>query len=157
MKTLITLLITLLALMIGSSAIADEDKRAINQLYADWRQAVETANIPQYVSVLAQDVRLMPPDADAIIGKDGYGAFLEPVFAAATYRIDVEMMPEIEVIGDIAVAEYEYVIHLDLKEGAEITQPGAITVSRSHNRYFDVLRRNSDGQWRVWRHLWRAL
>ena len=134
-----------------------EDKVAIEQVYADWRAAVETADIPGYVSVLADDVKLMPPDADAIVGKDGYGAFLVPVFDAATYNIDVIGDFEIDVFGDTAIAEYEYVIHLSMKEGAEITEPGAITAAQSHNRYFDVLRRNKTGEWQVWRHLWRTL
>lgn len=145
-----------LSVLISNSVFAgDED--AIRQLYADWRTAVEHADIPGYVSVLAQDVKLMPPDADAIVGKDGYGDFLVPVFSAATYRIEVIGDFDIEVMGDLAVAEYEYVIHLSMKEGAEITEPGAITATRSQNRYFDVLKRDRAGEWRVWRHLWRTL
>lgn len=138
-------------------ADSDKDKDSIESLYADWRTAVETADIPGYVSVLASDVKLMPPDSEAILGKDGYGDFLVPVFAAATYKIDVIGDFEIEVLGDIAVAEYEYVIHLNMKEGAELNEPGAITAARSHNRYFDVLRKDREGEWRIWRHLWRTL
>ncbi|MBO6557104.1 MAG: DUF4440 domain-containing protein [Pseudomonadales bacterium] len=149
-----------LALLVGAPSIAadgSEEKAAIEQVYANWREAVETADIPGYVSVLASDVKLMPPDADAIVGKAGYGAFLVPVFAAATYDIDVIGDFEIDVFGDTAVAEYEYIIELSMKEGAEITEPGAITAARSHNRYFDVLRKNRAGEWEIWRHLWRTL
>ena len=147
----------LLALLSGAGASAGDNVMAINKVYADWRRAVENADIPGYVAVLAEDVRLMPPDADAIAGKDGYGAFLEPVFAAASYRIEVIRPPQVEVVGDLAVAEYEYVIHLSMKAGAEISEPGAITAARSHIRYFDVLRRNAAGAWLVWRHTWRTL
>jgi len=149
-------ILLLLVLLFCNGAMAN-DEDAIRQLYADWRAAVEQADIPGYVSVLAQDVKLMPPDADAIVGKDGYGDFLVPVFAAATYRIEVIGDFDIEVMDDIAVAEYEYVIHLAMKEGAEITEPGAITAARSQNRYFDVLRKDRSGEWCVWRHLWRTI
>ena len=114
----------LLTLLPGAGVSAGDNVMAINKVYADWRRAVENADIPGYVAVLAEDVRLMPPDADAIAGKDGYGAFLEPVFAAASYRIEVIRPPQVEVVGDLAVAEYEYVIHLSMKAGAEISEAG---------------------------------
>lgn len=156
MRARLTLLL-LLTLLPGADPAADDDIAAINQVYADWRRAVLRADIPGYVAVLAEDVRLMPPDADAIVGKGRYAAFLEPVFAAASYRIEVVLSPQVEVVGDLAVAEYEYVIHLAMRDGAEISEPGAITAARSHNRYFDVLRRNQTGDWLVWRHTWRTL
>ena len=60
------------------------------------------------------------------------------------------------VIDYIAVAEYEYVIHLDLKDASQgITEAGALTESRTEARYFDVLRKNEAGEFRVWRHTWQ--
>lgn len=132
------------------------DVTAIDNLYANWRKAVESGDIPGYVAVLDSDVRLLPPGAEAIVGAANYGKFLEPVFAAATYRIEVLRMPVIEVIGDVATAEYDYVIHLDLKNPEEgVQQAGALTASRTSARYIDVLRRNEKGEWRVWRHAWQ--
>lgn len=134
----------------------DDDVRAIEALYAAWRDAVERADIPAYVSVLDPDVRLLPPGADPIVGAANYAGFLEPVFAAADYRIEVLRPPQVEVAGDMAVAEYEYVIHLALKDaGTGVTEPGALTAERTAARYFDVLRRQDDGSWGVWRHLWQ--
>jgi ketosteroid isomerase-like protein len=131
------------------------DLRQIEALYASWREAVETGNIAQYVAVLHPQVRLLPPGAEAIVSAAGYGRFLEPVFASADYRIEVIRPPQFEILGDVAVAEYEYVIHLTLKDpGSGITEPGALTAERTAARYFDVLRRLPDGQWRVWRHMW---
>ncbi len=137
------------------------DRDAIDALYARWRKAVEAADIPGYVSVLHPDVRLMPPGAPDIVSAASYGAFLGPVFQDASYRIEVLAMPEIEVLGDAAVARYEYAIHLSLKDPSrQISEPGALTASRTASRYFDVLRRIDDGgtggSWRVWRHTWNA-
>lgn len=133
------------------------DIAAIDALYARWRTAVEGADIPGYVSVLHPDVRLMPPGAADIVSAAAYEAFLGPVFADATYRIEVLAMPEIEILGDVAVARYEYAIHLALKDPARgISEPGALTASRTASRYFDVLRRMPNGQWGVWRHTWNA-
>ncbi len=129
----------------------------IAQLYADWRKAVESADIPGYVRALHADVTLLPPGAADIKGAAHYAGFLGPVFDSATYRIEVVSPPAVEVLGDIAVARYEYVIHLKLKNpGQAVTEPGALTASRTAARYFDVLRRRADGGWAVWKHTWNA-
>ena len=133
-----------------------QDSQAISDLYQRWRVAVAAADIPGYLQALDQEVHLLPPGAEAIVGASTYGAFLKPVFTAADYRIEVIKAPVVEVLGDLAVAEYEYVIHLDLKNPGEgVSEPGALTASRSQLQYFDVLRRQADGGWRVWRHTWR--
>jgi len=141
-----------------STAYADKtaDVAAIDSLYADWRKAVESADIDGYVAVLDTNVRLLPPDAEAIVGAESYRKFLGPVFAGANYRIEVERSPVIEIHGDTALAEYDYVIHLALKnQNQGIQQAGALTAERTAARYIDVLRRNSEGQWRVYRHAWQ--
>jgi len=149
-----SLLITSTASSSTVTSSHDADIDEIDALYATWREAVETADIPKYVSVLHPDVRLLPPGAAAIVGAENYGRFLEPVFAAADYRIEVIEPLTIELLGDLAVAEYAYVIHLDMKAGAQgISEPGALTDERTTARYFDVLKK-VDGSWRVWRHLW---
>lgn len=148
------LLIASAASSSGATSRHDADVREIDALYATWREAVETADIPKYVSVLHPEVRLLPPGAAAIVGAANYGSFLEPVFAAADYRVEVVEPHKIEVLGDLAVAEYAYVIHLDMKAEAQgISEPGALTDARTAARYFDVLKK-VDGRWRVWRHLW---
>jgi ketosteroid isomerase-like protein len=149
-------------LFVASTASATEpvspqtDEQAIDALYANWRRAVEHADIPGYVAVLHEEVRLLPPGAEPIVGAASYAKFLEPVFAAANYRIEVVRSPAIEVFGDVALAEYEYVIHLELKDAqVGVAQPGALTAERTAARYIDVLRRDATGRWAVYRHAWQ--
>ncbi len=155
MKSYLLASFTLLIALSAPAAMAD-DVKAIDQLFATWRQAVENADIPLYTSVLHEDVRLIPPGADVIAGREAYRAFLGPVFEGATYQIKVTSPPDTTVLGDVAVSEYAYVIHLKLKNpGEAIQQEGAITASRTEARYFDVLRKDESGQWKVWRHTWQ--
>lgn len=150
------LIVVLFCLYLPTSTLASDDEREILALYATWREAVANADIPLYVSVLHPEIRLIPPGADVIVGADHYRSFLGPVFASANYNIEVASPAKIDVLGDIAVAEYEYVIHLSLHDQAVgIDQPGALTDSRTEARYFDVLRKNAKGQWQVWRHTWQ--
>ena len=148
----------LLCLMISLPALAAPgDIAEIEKLYADWRSAVLHADIPAYVAVLDPEVRLIPPGAEVIDGAAHYAQFLKPVFEAATYRIEVVKPAVIEVLDDIAVAEYEYIIHLEMKDPSNtITEAGALTDSRTQARYFDVLRKNDAGEFRVWRHTWQT-
>ncbi len=142
--------LAMLILFAAPTASADNDHDKINALFGTWRTAVESSDIASYVSVLHPDVKLLPPGAAPIIGRDAYAKFLEPVFESATYKIEVRKPPKIEVLADAAIAEYEYVIHLDLKEPeSEITEPGAITASRTVGRYLDVLRKGKTGEWLV--------
>ncbi len=154
MRTLIVLIISLA--WSSPSWAADNDVKAIEQLYANWRTAVEAADIPGYVAGLHENVRMLPPGAPAVQDASSYADFLKPVFAAATYKIEVASYPDITVTGDTAVAEYVYTIVLTLKDPeAGVTEPGALTANRTTSRYFDVLKK-TDAGWRVWRHTWHA-
>ena len=150
---IITLIISLFFFLASTSA---SETREILDLYKTWVAAVEEGDIESYVSVLHEDVKLMPPTSEPFEGKEKYRAFLEPVFKSADYEIEVKVEPSVEFLGDVAIAEYEYVIYLMLKEGqSEIDQPGALPATRNHNAYFDVLIRNSTGNWVVCRNVLR--
>ena len=137
---------------------ADNDVAQIDQLYADWRAAVERADIDAYVKLLHKDVRLLPPGAPPIVSAASYREFLGPVFKAATYAFTVDSAPQIEVMGDMAYAEYTYTIELTLKDAQQdVEQSGALTDNLNKARYFDVLRRDQTGAWQVWRHAWQAM
>jgi len=151
-------ILSLLCVSLWANAknVTDEDVRQIDALYASWRAAVEGADVQGYVAVLHPQVRLLPPGAQAINGAANYGEFLGSVFAAATYEIEVLRAPEIQVLGDVAVAEYDYTIHLHQKDPeVGVSEPGALTAAQTTSRYFDVLRKDG-GKWSVWRHSWQV-
>jgi len=149
-----------LLIIFSSSSFADSstdvDVTEIEALYVTWREAVATADIPKYVSILDPEVRLIPPGAEVVDTKVNYEKFLQPVFKDATYRIQVDRYARVDVVGDYAVAEYDYTIYLTLKDtDQQITEPGALTASVNSARFFDVLRKNPEGRWKVWRHTWQ--
>ena len=150
------IIILIVSLFLFSASMSASEPRQILDLYKTWVAAVEEGDIDSYVSVLHEDVKLMPPTSEPFEGKEKYKEFLKPVFTSADYEIDVKVEPRVEFFGDVAIAEYEYVIYLKFKEGqSEIDQPGALQATRNHNAYFDVLIRNSKGKWVVYRHTWR--
>lgn len=129
-----------------SSADPEADIAAIKTLQADWNKAVEAGSIDGYVAVLDDDIELMPTDAEPITGADNYRAFLQPVFVNDTYRIEAAGPTEIVVDGDLAYARYDYIIHRSPKDSDE-------TFS-TLRKYLDIMRRQPDGSWRVYKHIW---
>ena len=146
----------MIGLFLFSAPTIGDEIQEITNLYRTWVVAVEKGDIESYASVLHEDVKLMPPASQPFEGKEKYKEFLKPVFASADYEIDVKVKPSVEIFGNVAIAEYEYVVHVRLKEGREaINQLGALQASRNHNAYFDVLIKTSEGKWSVYRHTWR--
>ena len=96
--------------LFSASTIGDEIQEITN-LYRTWIVAVEEGDIKSYVSVLHEDVKLMPPGSPPFEEKKNK-EFLKPVFASADYEIDVKVEPSVDILGDVAIAEYEYVIIL---------------------------------------------
>ena len=137
---------------------ASAERRKIENLYVEYRKAVESGSLAGYLRVLHPDVRLLPPGAPAIDTAQRYGEFLKGVLSVATYTIEVNRAPEVVVVGDVAVAEYDYTVHLSRNDPeVGVTEPGALTAPATSSRYLDVLRRDPAGEWRIWRHSWQAI
>ncbi|MEP1470439.1 MAG: DUF4440 domain-containing protein [Halieaceae bacterium] len=133
----------------------DNDVQEIVALYKAWIVAVETGDRQGYLAHLDQDIRMTPPGAADVISKDNYAEFLIPVFDSASYKITPVADYDIEILGDIAVARYDYIVSVFLKEGVDgVEQAGALNQQESNLKYSDVLRRNADGSWKVLRHTW---
>ena len=98
----------------------------------------------------------MPPGAPDFRGRDTYKEFLRPVFEMASYEIDPQTGFDIEILGDVAVARYDYTVRLTMKNPDAPVQEGALTDAENKSKYFDVLRRQDDGSWKVYRHTWNA-
>ncbi len=126
--------------------VADPDIVAIRALYHAWNEAVEGSDIAGYLAALDTDVELLPADAPPVRGRDSYGVFLQPVFASDAFEIEVVVAPSVQVDGDLAYARYDYIIH-------RMPVGGEARIS-SYRKFLDVLRRQPDGSWRVFKHTW---
>ena len=125
---------------------AEADIAAIRQLQADWNIAVEAGSVDSYAAVLDDDIELLPTDAEPINGVGNYRAMLKGVFSSEDFKVEVMAPSVIEVDGDRAYARYDYIIHRTPKGSTE-------TVS-SYRKFLDVMRRQDDGSWRVYKHIW---
>ena len=71
---------------------------------------------------------------------------LEGVFSTNTYEIVPQTPATIEVAGDWAWSRYNYVIHRTPNGSQETFSP--------ERKFLDILRRQPDGSWGVYRHIW---
>ena len=80
------------------------DMTELKTLYVNWKNAVEESDIDAYLSNLHDEIRLRPPAGAPVTGIANNRRFLGPVFASATYMIEVDQAPSITLFGDMAVA-----------------------------------------------------
>ena len=132
------------------------DKDAITELYSRWKTAVEDGDRASYVNVLDEQVTMIPPGATDIAGRDAYAKFLIPVFQHAEYRVESLGEIQIDLLGDYALARYDYIIYVSMAEGVgKITDnDAALDQLVNKVKYLDVLKRQDSGEWKVYKHMW---
>ena len=135
----------------NSLSSTDADIDQIKALQIKWNQAVEMGDIDGYISVLDEEIELIPTDAPAFQGTESYRGMLEGVFSTSTFDIEVVDAGTIEVEGNMAYARYDYIIHTTSIPSDSIQ---TTTTVSSYRKFLDVMRRQSDGSWRVYKHIW---
>ena len=138
-------------------SIRESDNLAIQNIYKVWNAAVEAGDREGYLSILDDEIRMVPPDASDIVGIEAYAEFLIPVFANAQYKITHLSDHEVEFLSqDAAVVRYDYIVDVTLGKDVEvITESDAALDQMSNNlKYQDLVRRQKDGSWKVLRHMW---
>ena len=117
----------------------DEDQ--IRALIAAWADATRVGDLAAILNLMTEDVVFLTPGNAPMRRKDFIGAFKS---LAGSVEIDGRSnIQEITVTGDVAVC-------WNLIEVKITPQEGGTTVKRAGNT-LTVLRRDSDGKWRIWR------
>ena len=123
-----------------------DDKKAIQELYQTRNTAVHSGDRDSYVATLDENVRMVPPGAEDVIGRDAYAEFLIPVMEEGKFEIVPRGDLEITVLGDIALTRYDYIV--------KVYEDGAESQDSTDMKYCDVLRRQEDGTWKILLHMW---
>lgn len=129
--------------------IEEAEAAIIESLYQDWITAVETGNTDLYLSVLSEDIELIPTDAPALRTNKDYGEFLKTVFVDDSFKINQIGNREITISGNLAYARYDYeIIRTSRKE--QIAYP-------TTRNFLDILRKNESDNWKVTKHIWNYI
>ena len=149
MKRLLPLLT---ALCLGTSVFASDSEieiiraqlHEIAWMSAEDRPVSEMAE--EYISYFSAEPTLLPPNSEAIVGRDAIEEFYKGAFGGVRLISNQYFDEEIIVNGGMASRHYMGMAHLSFP-GADMTEIVSI------NRYVDVLVKE-DGAWRMVWHSW---
>jgi uncharacterized protein (TIGR02246 family) len=147
-KSYILLIAVALTLsLLQSPAIADnhDDAETIKKVFADWVAATEAGDVELYASHIADDAVFMGPGAPAVSGKEAIVASVAEYFAGWDFSIPSWTTHEIIVSGDMAIHRYSNVAIFSPKGGGD-----SFELDRKN---MDILQRQPDGRWLVYRHM----
>jgi uncharacterized protein (TIGR02246 family) len=155
MRGLGVLLILLLSASLSASAAlgqpADDDREDIRATFESWRKAANAGDADGFLTHVRDDAIFadMAPGMAPIVGKGALRPFFKDFFATFTLTWSDCQSQEVVLIGDLAFHRYTGVLTVTPKQGGE--------PSRDNRRYLDLLRRDADGRWRVWQHIFTVM
>jgi uncharacterized protein (TIGR02246 family) len=121
----------------------EADIAAIEEVLNQYAVALNTGDLELWLSLHADDVVKMPPNAPAIFGQDALRAKMEPAFDNFTF--EMALYPEqAQVSGDLGFARGNYTVSMTPKGGGEtiITMPDG--------KYSTICKRQTDGSWKIY-------
>jgi uncharacterized protein (TIGR02246 family) len=121
----------------------EDDIAAIEEVLNQYAVAVNTGDFELWLSLHADDVVKMGPDAPAIFGREALRANKEAAWA--NFILEMGLYPEqAQVSGDLGFARGNYTLSITPKAGGEtiITVPDG--------KYSTICKRQADGSWKIY-------
>lgn len=119
-----------------------QDVKAIKDLVNRAVEANNTGDTEGFLRLFTDDAIVMPDGAATIADPESLRSVTEARFAALSYDILIEPV-EVEVFGDTAIVRTRLTGTFTPKEDGE--------PARFNGREMAVLKRQPDGEWKVWR------
>ena len=128
----------------GAPAHRTNEEAEVRQLYQELPRAIAASDLSRFASLLDDSITVLVPGAPPIHGAQAYRDGVTPLFAAASVRWSVSPPTLLQVADRLAVVSYSGELITTAKTD------GTSTTARY--RYVDILRRQSDGTWRLFVH-----
>ncbi len=130
------------------AATTGPDVEAVTAWLERYSAFVSAGDVEGWATLCTDDVVAFPPDAPAIVGMEELRLLAETIFRENTERLAANV-DEVVVAGDLAVLRASYEETLTPKgEGEPVEMSGAWLV---------ILRKQSDGSWKMWREMWSVV
>lgn len=122
----------------GAEPLTSSDVAAIHRVDSAFSAAANAGDAAAVAAVYLEDAHLLPPNAEAIAGREAIGKFWGGLLDAYQVRITIGS-DEVEGRGDLAYTRGHYTLQATPKaKGAGFREEG---------KFVEVLRRRPDGSW----------
>lgn len=129
---------------------ATSPQDAVRAFYKDWSKATMERGPEGYASYFAEDAVLLPPEAAPVSGRAAIREWQERQQGEATTRTVPEGISEDELqVGG------NWVIYRSTLKGKRVPKAGG-EGQPFETKYFDVLRKKTDGSWEFARRMWSS-
>jgi uncharacterized protein (TIGR02246 family) len=125
-----------------SGRLSQEDADAIRVLKAAYTRNAVAGDWNSWIDTLTPDAVVMPVDRK-LRGRDAILAWARSMPRLSTFAAPIE---EVRGAGDLAYATGNYLLTFVAADGTSSLEQGS---------FVDILRRQSDGSWRIARAIWR--
>lgn len=140
--------VLLLTLALGSvPGIVRGDQAEILQLRESYMRFQEAGDADGCVSYWDEDGTILPPGEPAVQGKKALRNWYQNVFDQVTLNNDLRY-GDIEVYGDWSFATGTY--------SGTTTLRGSGDVIEDSGKFLEIHKRQPDGSWKFYRHMWSS-
>ena len=122
----------------------------IEPIIADWERWFAAGQVDSLASILAEDVKILPPNQPAIIGRANWIAWVRPSFAQGDWTEDI-IMESLVANGPMAVERGRYLLNLTPGPNA----PRGTAAISDTGKYLWHWRRVDD-RWRLAQAIWNS-
>ena len=137
--------LTLIFSPLGLAEDEDADIAAVKMSLTELVAVSEAGNAEAYCSYITDDAAYLGPGSPPIVGKEAICPWVDEFFASWEFSFPKWKTDEVIISGNVAIHRYSGIATSKPKAGGD-----SIVADR---KYMDVLRRGSDGQWRLARHM----
>ncbi len=124
------------------------DVEAVRAWFEGYLAAVNRGDLEDWMTFVADDAVIMPPDELPIGGMAEIRPRYEAVFATFAFQFSARV-DDIVVAGDLAVLRAFY--------EETVTPKGEGEASAFSGSWLMILRKQSDGSWKLWRNMWGVI
>jgi ketosteroid isomerase-like protein len=121
------------------------DKAALDNITKITIKAFNQGNIENYIALIADDAVYMPPGVGAILGKDAIRDWYKGVISNNQFDIDI-INESTELHGEFAFERVVWKGTSTSKKGGEPFHHNSMCLN--------VLRKQADGTWKIWKSIW---
>ncbi len=121
-------------------------QQAVQDTNREWMEAVKRGDPASLAALYTEDATLLPPNSEAIRGRQGIEAFFKAGMQMGISEATLETV-DVEYLGDVAYEVGAYTMKIEPEGGQATADKG---------KYVVVWKRDGDGPWQLAVDMWNT-